>query len=372
MNTLDDLRSTLENHARQAPDGLGIVAGARAGAARIRRRRRIAAATAAAVAVVAASVPFVTAAHPARPPQPAPAAPSNYRQTWQTTLSLDPAAGYVVTSRGADATRELLLADRPGGAFPDQGGLVSAYDPGTFDPARLLTGDPVTVAGHPAWHVSDYVFARNVANVDGPSLRTPVVGWQDPGGAWVLVHQAARPGTDPRFLLAFAAAVRVGPPRELRSPVTVGPVPAGLPLSHVATYDRDDGQPVLTAGFAPASRGPEDAAQYNGPPAGLRLTVTAFPADSPTWPAERASVVGQATAADTLTVAGHTAWYAAGNGPMAVREGGSALLVDAGSCIVRFEVVDRREVGRDELIGVAAGTRYGSCDSTSGWARPVR
>jgi hypothetical protein len=366
MTTLDDLRRTLDNHARHAPDGLGVVAEARLGAARIRRRRRILSATAAAavVAVVAASLPLVTAAHRAGPPQPPPAATPTYRQPWQTTLTLDPAAGYVVESHGTDATREMLQAGRTGGDG-DHGGVVVAHDPGTFDPARLLAGERVTVSDHAAWLVRDYGFDRQMSGVAGRPLRTVVVGWQDPAGAWVLVHRGSPPGTDPRHLLTFAAAVRVGPARDVRSPLRFGWTPGGLSLSYFQTFDRDDDQVVMAAGFASAGRAPADAATYNGMPPGLELTVTAAPADARqlpddrTWPGAR------------FTVAGHSAWYSDGNGPSAVREGASELLVDAGSCLVRIESRDRRRISRDDLNRLVEHIRFGRCDAKTGWTRPI-
>ncbi len=94
MNTVDDLRRTLEDQAGRAPSEHGLIEDARAGAARIRRRRRVTAAagTAAAVLVSALVVPFAVRHESAPPIAPATPSTSAAPSARRSALSSSPAS----------------------------------------------------------------------------------------------------------------------------------------------------------------------------------------------------------------------------------------------------------------------------------------
>jgi ribosomal protein S6E (S10) len=164
MTRIDDLRQTLETHAALAPDGAGLVEGARIGAARIRRRRRLTAIAAAATAVVLAAVAIPVTMHL----QAAPITPAKPRVTnpkpWEINVSIDPSyPGHMVAERTDGITVQL-----PGGE-ETYGIDVRAEKPSRRTEKWLNSGEPVTVQGHPGRFSAE----RKRPRKQPPASRTP-------------------------------------------------------------------------------------------------------------------------------------------------------------------------------------------------------
>jgi len=349
MTTLDDLRETFDAHSGSAPDVTATVESARAGATRIRRRRRrLAAACAAAVVVAVVPVALITAAGPAAPP----VAAVPYRAASQLTLSVDPGSMPYVRNHGTDAGRQMLVTRSLG---PSKGvdGTVVVYDPGTFDGRPLAQGKHVTVAGHDAYYGSD---PRVVGG--------PLISWQDPSGAWVVVSEAR---TYPE-LLTLAESVRLGAPQRVRGPVSFGWVPGGLPLSYA---DIRDDAPTATRGYEYLSvvgfgtgRSPlRPAQQYYDDP-GLPLTVLAMGNAGHGW-----AEYGDASAGPWHTVAGHRVRFVVDAGSKLFHDGpGGHAMVEAGSCGVLITVRDLRQIPLSQVEQMIGAMSVRSCTDVARWA----
>lgn len=352
MTTIEDLRETFDNHAG-GPVETGLIEAARTGAARIRRRRRIAGTAAAAVLVAAVAVVVPLSAARLRA-EPQPAAPAPYRAPDESTLTVAGTPGFFVLNHGIDATRQFLVVRGSGPEITDFGGTVTVHDPGSFDPAVLLAGERVTVAGHPAFHVEDLAGA-----VPGPmtvtgSLR-PGVGWQDASGAWIVVSDAR----NREALVRLGATVRLGPPRKITAPVRFEHRPGGLPVSYVSNNDAGNApggyQFSSTVGFSPAR--PPFATDDRV--SGLPVSVLAVPKTSRSW-TELLVEPGP----DWRTIGGHRTRFL----PNSQRQGpGAHLLIDAGTCGVLLEVADLARTGYDEIVRTVEGMTIADCTDTTTW-----
>jgi len=270
MTDIRELRQVLDAQAELAPDGTGVIEAARAGAVRFRRRRRVRyAAGAAVVAAVLAVVPAAVARIGGTgPPPAAPAA----RPPFQLTLDLAPESGYRKLSYGVVGVVQYLVARASNGDMTNFGAGVALYDPGTFDASALLRGEKITVRGHPAYYVPDFLVGKDIklpgedskgtpSSTPGPSdgsrrlvrpgdlemvdVRMPVIGWQEPSGAWVVVYQ----GRDKVGLARVAESVRVGDARPLKAPFRLGHVPAGLPGTVGRVSDSNPAMSSFGVGF---------------------------------------------------------------------------------------------------------------------------
>lgn len=217
------------------------------------------------------------------------------------------------------------------------GWAATVFDPGMFDPAVLLAGERTRVSGHDAWYRPDH-----------PPLALggagPVLGWQDRSGSWIL---ASRPNQadalDRAELTRFAAAVRLGPPRDLLVPFRLGDLPDGWRITRVSE-DR--------------GRGSADLA---GPGGAARVVV--YPVSISPWFVPTGPGTGQ------LVVGGHPAWYRQVKTPDT--SAGTDLGMLAGTCNVRL-------VPSGDVLDLAAATRiaramtFPDCEDRSTWTGAVR
>jgi hypothetical protein len=285
----------------------------------------------------------------------APADPAPARDQDQVTIDLDPTSGFVATVRGTDATRQFVTAQELGlgGGAGRYAGEVSAYDPGTFDPARLRGGETVQVKDHDAVYLESYPFAERSTGEPVP-YRAPAIAWADAGGVWVLVYAAAGHATTRADLQRLAASVTLAPPRDLRTPFRFGPVlPAGLAATYVHAEEDPSGTLRGTVGLGAPGRRPSGAAVYRGAPPGVAVTVLAAAPDA-RWRQEKADLAG-----DT-TVAGHPAWYRTGR-----------LVVETEHCVIQVFATDHGHTGRDSLGRLVEDMVIGDCANPDTWITPL-
>jgi hypothetical protein len=368
VTTLDELRSTLEQHAGLAPDATGLVEQAQAGAARLRRRNRVRAVAAAVVAVaLVVGAPSVARLYASEPP-PNPAGPMTYyREPFQLTLDLAPDPVYFTMTHGTEGKTQFLVARPIGTRQDDFGGTIEAHDPGTFDPTRLLRGERVTVHGHPAFYVENLDPPAPVASASaavsgsGASLDRigASVGWQDTSGAWVTVSD----GANRAEMLRLAESVRLTPPRTARAPVRFGWVPGDLPVTYTESRDVAANGVSADIGFGtPAGPPAHGAGLFFMIPPSTPLSVTALPMDGimTAWGEDYAD-------RPMRRIAGHRTWYIEGKGGNFSNRGGSHLLIEAGSCGITIMVEDRARIPFPALERMVENMTFGGCDDTSDW-----
>ncbi|WP_148308117.1 hypothetical protein [Actinoplanes friuliensis] len=288
-------------------------------------------------------------------PVAAPAAPVDPgRRPWQVTLDLDTKAGYVISAGVSDGARQgltvqnLAFSGKPDGVY---GGEVTAFPPGTLDEQQLTVGERV----NDAWYVPDFTFAEHTAR-DGKPWQAPAVGRPDPSGVWVVVYAdparsvgEAAIGRDD--LLRLAAAVRVGPARDLRLPLSLGAgLPAGLDLTYVRATDQQLDRQPPTLGLSRATREPSGAGLYARPPGGLDVIITTEPRNGD-WDKRRPALTGPTTAG------GLQAWY----------EQGKRLTVEAERCVVTIESA----LTRAELEKLVDRMTIGDCADPESWIPPL-
>lgn len=288
------------------------------------------------------------------------------RKAGQITVDLDPTSGFVAAVRGTDATRQFVTArDFSPGADGKAGryaGEVTAFDPGNFDSSELNRGEIISVAGHDARYVPDYTFAK--LSDGGKAHETPLVGWQDPSGVWLLVYRDAGQTVERDVLQRLAASVTLAPPREVRIPFRLGALPAGLAATYVrAVEDARDGRGG-TVGLSEPDRPESQAAVYAATPAGITVSVSASARDDK-WNAEKATLAGDTTAV------GHNAWYDTGRNPLSRGTTGSVLVVETDQCVIRLTAADRGQVSRRDLDQMVAGLAIGDCADTDTWIAPL-
>ena len=261
----------------------------------------------------------------------------------------------------------------------DHGGTVTAYDPGTFDPAALERGERVTVGGHPAYWVptltGEPLPPAEDSSQQTRNLAMAAVGWQDTSGVWVTVSDTA----SREALMRLAAAVRLGPPRQITAPVQFGWVPGGFPLSYASSTDESGGITGLssTVGFA-ASRPPAAVPEMLFPmqaSSGLALSVLTVPKTSRGWTElvdPEGAPPGKVPTPQWKTIGGQRAWYLPDSAqPQLFAAGpGAHLLIDAGDCGVLIRIGDLGQVSYDELVRTVAAMTFSSCTDAASW-RPV-
>ena len=343
MNTVDDLRRTLEDQAGRAPDERGLIEDARAGAARIRRRRRVTAVagTAAAVLVSALVVPFAVR-HESAPPN-APAAPSasavpaGPRRGSDLTVGLAPGTGLTVSAYLLDTSSQYLAAVRDDGMKYN----LNVANPGTFGRGPVKGSVRVRVGDRDGWY-----------------LARPAPRWMysKPTTEHLLTFQT-RDGFGVTFssvsgkadLLATARAIRFVRPAPPSGPLQLGWTPDGLVPTSVEVFNDRKTESIL---LSPPVRKPAE---------GTRISVRAESA-SPGWLAR------WTWGTPTHTIAGHQAWYrkfrvGPGEAPHAV------LGVRAGDCGIGIQSTGPTSFADlERLVGEAT---IGSCTSQDGWGPVV-
>lgn len=297
---------------------------------------------------------------PASPPAAGPA-----RQAGQITVDLDPTSGFVASVRGTDANRQFLTARdfAPGtsGAEPGRyAGEVTAYDPGSFEPAGIEQGQVIPIAGHDARFVADYQFAA-LSDNNGP-VRTPLIAWQDPSGVWLLVYSVE--ATDRESLERLATSVTLAPPQHVRTPFGIGALPSGLAVTYVrAVEDERDGRSG-TVGLSTAGRQSSTAATYLAAPNGITVSVSASRRDDD-WTAEKRKLDNSIRAGE------YDGWFTTGRNPLSRGATGGTLIVETATCVVRLSAADRDKVTRDDLVKVVADMAIGDCGDPDTWIAPL-
>lgn len=377
MTGIRELQDTFEAHAHLAPDGAGIVAAAEAGAARVRRRRLHLGIGATVVAAIAALVPVAATRGPTVPrpaPQHLPAQPP-YRAALALTVDLAADGPYVKLEYGAWGTTQVILA-RPANQNPGPGATIMVHDPGTFDAARFTHGERVTVQGHEAYFVPDYILGTELGLPPGTAgdrhvivgtsappgfteIPTPAVGWPDASGAWVVVLD----GGDKAKLLHVAEAVRLGAPRMVPAPFRLGYVPAGLPGAYIRARHVGMNNATLGLGTVDDMSNPRSFVTV---PKGIPLAVSAF--------AHGDYVDGHVAdlGAAPTKVAGLDTWYlTASDRGWGVADGAAVLVVNTPHCVVLIGVADRNRVPYPELKRIVEGADFRNCADERTWTAPL-
>jgi hypothetical protein len=285
-------------------------------------------------------------------PVAAPAAAEAGRRPWQLTLSVDQTAGYVVTAGVTDGARQTLtvqnlgLGDDPDGTY---GGEVTSFPPGTLDERQFGTAEQV--GDHR--YLATFVFAGHTPGDPDP-WEGPAIGRRDPSGTWIVVYadtERADGRIDRADLLRLAEVVTLGPPRDLRLPVRLGPEPPkGLQLTYVRSPDQRIDRRRAALGFSAADRQPSGAAVYSALPPQLDVALLAGARDA-AWTRTRARLTGE------TRVAGLPAWY----------EPGKRLTVEAERCVVTVESA----LPRAELTGLVEQLTIGDCADPDSWIPPL-
>ncbi|BBH68713.1 hypothetical protein ACTI_53980 [Actinoplanes sp. OR16] len=323
MTTVSDLRETLDAHAGDALLDPGMVAGARSRGLRLRRRRRLLGGTAAVALLVAGVLPFV----PDRPPTPpVVVAPVPYRAVTELTATLVDGSDFEIMRQTSENGRETamirnradVVSERPGEDGRNFGGELEIFDPGRYDPAPMLRGETVTVAGHEAYYLA----------------ASTSVGWEDPSGAWAVLTGGSRAD-----VLEVAADVRIGEPAPARAPFRLGWVPGGLPITGLTVWS-ESGATVRW---------------------GDVLTLQAGSLPNPDWPAIKKGLP------EEWATGAYRIWHA--DQPNGVFEGtdGSNSGVVAGDCLIYVTVTDRAVVPRAGLERLIRDMTVTSCEDPGTW-----
>lgn len=378
MTTIDDLRRSMEERAGRASEGTGMPERALAGAQRIRRRRRVAATAAVACLVVVAGTVVPSVVSRLGTDGSAPTSVPPYRGPGQLTVRPAPDSTYR-WSRGTDGTLQYMRpwAEDTGGCCAD----VLVYDPGTYDSRALERGERITVAGHPAFWGPTRVGTipasvpsagpRGASAAPPPNGRdVPTVGWQDPSGAWVTVVALRErgPSGDARTVLTEVAAdVQLGAPQDVLVPMHFPTIPGDLPITaaDVDVEPTTDAPRLAHLGFG----GDREPSMNMMPPWHLNSDA---PLQIRAWTADKAPWTELIDGPVNTTVAGRPARYHEQSDSVRVAPGGSALLVEIGSCGIQINVRDRNAITRADLEAMFVGATFDDCATTKTWTRPLR
>ncbi|MEU4221525.1 hypothetical protein [Actinoplanes sp. NPDC026623] len=344
MNTVDDLRRTLEEQAGRAPDARGLVEQARAGAARIRRRRRVTAAagTAAAVLVSALVVPFAVG-HESAPPVPpvapsAPAVPAAPRRGSDLTVGFAAGKGLTVSAYFLDTVGQNLVAVRDDGMTYN----LDVANPGTFGRGPSKGSVRVRVGDRNGWYLARPAPRWMYSKPTTEHLLT----WETRDGFGVTLGSVSGKAD----LLATARAIRFVRPTPPSGPLQLGWVPDGLvPISVEVRNDKRTESILLSP---PVKKSAGDTG------ISVRLEST-----SPSWLARWTGGTPP-----THTIAGHQAWYqefplAPDGAPRAT------LVVTAGECGINIQATGPTSFA--DLERLAGAATIGSCTGREGWGPVV-
>ncbi|WP_433831484.1 hypothetical protein ACQP2E_13640 [Actinoplanes sp. CA-015351] len=328
MTTVSDLRRALDDHSADAILDVAVVAAARSRGLRLRRRRRLlSVGTAGALALVAGLLPVLRVrTEPPKPPLVV-ASPA-YRTPAQLGITVVGGSDYVITEASAQAGQQTAeirhkataTAEDPSARSINNGADVVVHDPGLFDPSALLQGKQGVLPGRSV-----------IYSLADP----PMVGWQEPSGAWVV---ATGPRGALQQVLKVAADVRMTTPAVPPMPFRFGWVPGVLALDRASTR------------FASAQVG-----------FGYALTVSAQQSDDP------AGVISGKKLPKPVTVAGRQTWYFedADDNP------GGTLIVAAGDCLVQLAARDRSTVPVADVRHMVEAMDFATCADPATWGPPM-
>jgi hypothetical protein len=393
MRNADDIRRVLLAHEDRAPEATGLVEAARAGAVRVRRRRRLVGV--ATVAVVALVVPVTVVAglrgadgEPAAvTPSPTPSQWPHVRDPSQVTVDVDPAGGYTVLERQAQRDRQVVRL-RPPGSPHDV--VVTVHEPGTFDPAPFLRGEEENTAGRRLHYLSTHVSEEACptvppqprdgvtpegclsVNVPGqPGHRepraTPALAWAEPSGAWVVMRMVT--GSNRVDLRRAAGTIRMGPPRDLRTPYRLGYLPPGFTAVYAAAKESPPRPVVSTLALDPNPAVPvtgPDPTTVGGRVTSVALTISVTPMTNEV--ARRIADLGTPTKVaglDTFYLAGPTAGWG-------VEPGAAVFVASDGTCPVFMNIRERDRIPRPELERIVGNATFTDCANPATWTAPLR
>ncbi|MET7298643.1 hypothetical protein [Embleya sp. NPDC005575] len=391
MTEVRDLEEAFTRHEHLAPTADGMIEAAYTGARRTRRRRRIAAGLGvAAVLAIGAAAPSGFALLTDNGPQQVtgPAAPMVKPPA--VSIGVDGAEGLFVMERGFSGSTALatIRSDdlRPVGEARTVGGrdgIVGVYAPADVDVAALDAGEAITVQGHPARLVENYLIDP-ASNHTGPEnasavkkgtvdangklvpatptdVRASVVAWRDATGSWVIVS-GPRQRAD---LLRLAEAVRLEP-TGTTTPYRLGFVPDTLRLDYGGsnTGDPNQANSVLVFGAAAQPVLKRSSLLSLSEQGALRIHVMA--GDS-----GHLGMVERSGA--PRVIAGHDTWYftrpAAG---LFMPEGGASMVAKVNGCEVLITVTDTNVVPYAALERMLASMTFGNCRAPNTWTAPLR
>lgn len=367
MTDMRELRRVLDAQAQLAPDGVGMIEAARAGAVRLRNRRKVgyvacAVAAAALLAGVSTAIVGIGGASTEQ-------GPSAARQPLQLTLDLAPDSDYHKQGYGVVGGTQFLVARALNGDAREFGAAVALYEPGTFDSAGLVRGEKITVGGHPAYFVSDFLAGKGFRppgpgagpgpeNVD---VRMPVIGWREPSGGWVVVYDVK----DKAGLARIAEDVRVGAARPVKTPYRLGYVPADLPATAAVTFDSNPAESNSVVGFDATATPTLLDLRSAGIPGVPALKIQVVPRSE--YVDSHAGNLGPPT-----KIGGWDTWYITTQDKgWVVPQRGSVLVVNAGHCQAHIVVRDRSQIPYTELNRLVADMTFADCTDPATWTRPL-
>jgi hypothetical protein len=329
MRTVSDLHRTLDAHAADVSFDPGLVAGARSRGLRLRRRRRLLlSGTATALAILAGAVSFL------RPtaPEPDAVAQAPYRSAGQLSVAIAEGSPFRIIRQTGEAGKQTawirnigdLTAKLPGEDDENFGGNAEIFDPGVYDPTELRKGQKVTVAGHDAWF---------------DPTGMPIVGWEDPSGAWVVLTGSSRPEA-----VEVAADIRLVTPEAPRTPYRIGWIPGGRAPSHVR-YEMG----AATIEFGPRRE----------------LKVQALPSTDPDWKTIQPGLP------EPTTIGSATVWRMDQPNGMFTGENGSNIAMRYWDCLIYVTVADRTEIPFAEVTRMLESMTVTSCADQDNW-QPFR
>lgn len=344
MTTLDELRQAMENRAKQAPDGVGLVQAAQLGAARVRRRRRITRLTLAAGLVLAIAVGTPVGLHLRAAPRPVDAAvPDRPRTASEMTLTIDPSVHAVTGGYGISGSGQYQRFTITSSAGKEISADVYVYDHGNLD--RVFGNRPfevTTVQGQPARYRNDNFSAE--------------VAWRatDDSVVSVTYHSFSTDPTakaanaaDRAALLKISEGIRIGPPRAIKTPIRFGKLRDGLRLTGVTVRysSRVESVPsdvVITLAYP-------NSVENNR----RQVDVTTLP---------EGLDPGRAGLRQVASVGGHPAWFG---------EGGrrDKLVLGNGACTVEF--LTSPGMTERQVRDLAGESQLFPCDQTDTWVPPV-
>lgn len=383
MTDIRDLEETLTRHEHLAPSADGLVEAAYTGARRVRRRRLTAAAMGvAAVVAVGAAAPTVLARDDAqRRSSAATNAPAPAVKPPESTIDVDGSEGLFALTQGFSGSTALANIRSRNTSATGWGGDVGVYAPADVDVAALEAGEAVTVQGHPARYVENYLIdplsnhtgpengsARKEAPPEFPGAkvqepkdsRGPVVAWREPSGRWVVVSNAGNRAE----LLRLAEAVRLRP-AGITTPYRLGYVPDALRLDYggSSTYTPKESNSVLV--FGAATNPVLKRSSLLGLTEQGAMRVQFMASDS-----GHLGLVAQT--GPPQVIAGHDTWYfttpRAGLSPA---ENGAVLIAKVNGCEVVISVTDNALVPYPLLRKMFESATFGNCAAPDTWVTPL-
>jgi hypothetical protein len=363
VNTIDDLRRTLESARERAPHPHGVLEAVQAKGKRIRRRRNAAAVLGVAALVAVATglvvVPMSSSLAPAQPPpQPQP----------QPSPSVDPVRpvrltvgwtgpGYRVERFGATATEQYLEL-RPQAAGNGPAILVRS------DPGGLESGEAVDVPGKgsgfhlPLWQETG-----------------AAVGWRHPSGLWIiaLVQMKPYPGVAEQ-LAAVIAGVSLTDAVRFKAPFRMGYLPPGLATAlAVGVGDDPQGGLARLTGFNPGGTPPQTRTSVRENE-GTRYRVLYT---SATNLALKVGVIVRDEISDRYDAGAGTPQQSGGQefwifernqqgGPI-VPEGGTLIVVRTATCRASLTIADNRVIPREEQLKLVKAFEVLDCRTPAAW-----